>query len=69
MAYETWGNHTPLFHYSDSRQQYEDGKSKNTAHSDYVYNPINTYDMPVDIDLEVKSKELALFKYWNDFGT
>jgi len=25
--------------------------------------------MPVDIDLEAKSKELALFKYWNDFGT
>jgi len=69
MAYETWGNHTPLFHYSDSRQQYEDDKSKNTAHADYLYNPINTYDMPVDIDLEAKSKELALFKYWNDFGT
>ena len=69
MSYETWGNHNPLFHYSDSRQVYEDTASRNTAHADYLYNPINTYNVPVDIDLEAKSKELALFKYLNDFGT
>lgn len=63
MSYETWGDYTPLFHYSDSRRQYEDDTARLTAHADYVYNPINDYGFDVDIDLEAKAKELALFNY------
>ena len=63
MAYETWGDHTPLFHYSDSRRDHEDGTARITAHADYVYNSINDYGFEVDVDLEAKAKELALFNY------
>lgn len=62
MAYESWPT-TPLFHYSDSRRDHEDPTARITAHADYVYNPINDYGFDVDIDLEAKAKELALFKY------
>ena len=63
MAYETWGDYTPLFHYSDSKREYENDTARVTAHADYVYNLINDYGFNVDVDLEAKAKELALFHY------
>jgi len=33
------------------------------AHSDYIVEKINTYDMPIDIVIEAKAKELAVLKY------
>ena len=36
-------------------------KIKATAHADYVINEIDTYGLDIDVVLEVKAKELALF--------
>jgi hypothetical protein len=36
-------------------------KIRATAHADYVIEKINTYGLDIDIVLEVKAKELALF--------
>tara|TARA_B100000073_G_C23243526_1_gene375172 strand:+ start:83 stop:301 length:219 start_codon:yes stop_codon:yes gene_type:complete len=36
-------------------------KIKPTAHADYVINEIDTYGLDIDVVLEVKAKELALF--------
>lgn len=43
------------------KQKFE--KIKETAHSDYIFSEINTYDLDIDIVLEVKAKELALLEY------
>jgi UV DNA damage endonuclease len=66
-AYNTW-DVKPVFHYSSSRREKEDGTSKKEAHSDWVHEPINTYGKEVDIVLETKMKELAVEKYWKEFG-
>jgi len=68
MAYETWGNVRPVFHFSSSRCEYEDPAAKREAHADYIYEPINTYGKDVDIVLEAKMKEKALFRYYERFG-
>jgi UV DNA damage endonuclease len=68
MAYDTW-DVKPVFHYSSSRRENEDGTSKKEAHSDWVHEPINTYGKEVDIVLETKMKELAIKKYWEQFGS
>lgn len=67
-AHETWSVR-PVFHYSGSRKQYEDASAKREAHSDWVYEKINTYGKEVDIVLETKMKELSLLKYIEKYGT
>lgn len=54
-------------HHSNSRKDYEDSSVKATAHSDWYYTPFEAYDKDVDVVLECKKKELALFKYREDF--
>lgn len=61
-AYNTW-DVKPVFHYSSSRRQNEDATSKKEAHSDWVYEEINTYGRDVDIVLETKMKERSLLQY------
>ena len=64
LAISTWGNITPVVHYSESRSiEQEDDKIRPQAHSDYVYDYINTYDNRVDIMVEAKAKELAVLRY------
>ena len=64
MAYATWPDGvTPLFHYSESKAVNESVTCNPRAHADYVFGRINDYGVPVDIDLEAKMKDLALFKY------
>jgi UV DNA damage endonuclease len=64
LAAGTWPeNITPLFHYSESKNLNENVKGNPRAHADYVFNPINDFELTLDIDLEAKAKELALFKY------
>ena len=66
-AYNTW-HLKPVFHYSSSRRENEDSSYKKEAHADWVYEPINTYGKDLDIMLEAKMKELAVFRYWEQFG-
>jgi hypothetical protein len=37
------------------------------AHADYIYEYIKTYGLHLDIELEVKAKELALQKYLKQY--
>ena len=64
LAAATWGTTTPLFHYSESKQLNENVVCNPRAHADYVFNKIDDFGMTIDVDLEAKAKELALFKYW-----
>ena len=64
VAISTWGNIVPVVHYSESRNiEQEDDKIRPQAHSDYVYDYIDTYGNRVDIMVEAKAKELAVLKY------
>ena len=67
VAISTWPTDiVPVVHYSESRNiEQEDDKIKPQAHSDYVYDYINTYGRNVDIMIEAKHKELAVLKYLN----
>lgn len=63
LAATTWGDCTPVVHYSQSRSE-EAGCSriKPQAHSNSFWIPVETFGVKVDIMLECKYKEVALFK-------
>tara|TARA_Y100000589_G_C27130925_1_gene620552 strand:- start:50 stop:976 length:927 start_codon:yes stop_codon:yes gene_type:complete len=64
LAVSTWGNIVPVVHYSESRNiEQKDDKIRPQAHSDYVYDFIDTYGNRVDIMIEAKAKERAVTKY------
>jgi len=64
MAASTWGDVTPIVHYSESKALHEeDIKLKPQAHSDYIKSLPNTYGMNVDIMVEAKAKELAILPF------
>jgi UV DNA damage endonuclease len=67
MAYDTW-DVKPVFHYSSSRRDNEDPSSKREAHSDWVYEKINTYGKDIDIILETKMKEQSVLRYLETYG-
>jgi UV DNA damage endonuclease len=59
MAMSTWSDGIkPLVHYSESAP----GKIPQ-AHSDYIFEKINTYGHDLDIEVEAKMKELAVISY------
>ena len=64
MALATWPvGIRPVVHYSESRSdEHGDPRIKPQAHSDSYVRPINTYGFEMDIMLEAKHKEQALFK-------
>ncbi|GAB4026212.1 UV DNA damage repair endonuclease UvsE [Spirosoma gilvum] len=66
-AYSTW-DVRPVFHFSDSRQQYEDPKARKEAHADWLYTAPNTYGKEVDIVFECKMKEKALIAQNHTLG-
>lgn len=64
VAAETWPQGIkPLFHYSESKNINENVSGNPRAHADYVFSRIDDYGLDIDVDLEAKAKELALFKY------
>jgi len=67
LAGSTWPNNVrQCCHYSESRaKEKQDDKIRAQAHSDYIRNEINTYGHNLDIVIEAKAKELALFEYRN----
>lgn len=65
----TWGDITPVVHYSESRPlEQDDPTIKPQAHSDYIYNKIETYGLPVDVMVEAKMKEKAVQRYLELWG-
>jgi UV DNA damage endonuclease len=64
LAASTWGDVVPVIHYSESRPKEQgDPKIKPQAHSDYVYDYIETYGHEIDCMIEAKHKELAVIKW------
>ena len=65
LAISTWPEDiVPVVHYSESRSKEQlDESIKPQAHSDYVYDYIDTYGNKVDVMVEAKAKELAVKKY------
>ncbi len=59
-CHATWGDYTPLFHYSESRPG-----NNPRAHSDYAFNKFNTYGLDFDLDFELKMKDDAINQYAN----
>lgn len=64
LAATTWPKDiTQCCHYSESRQkEYLDERIRPQAHSDIIYEKINTYGLSPDIIVEAKLKEQAIFK-------
>ena len=68
MAVDSWPlGVRPQCHHSNSRKKYEDPTVKASAHSDWYYEPFDDCGFSVDVVLECKKKEIALFKYLKDF--
>jgi len=67
MAFESWGDTRPCFHYSESASEKEGSDKKPNAHSDYIYEKINDYGKNFDVVIEAKAKELALIEYKNKY--
>jgi UV DNA damage endonuclease len=65
LAYSTWSTRC-LTHMSSSKK-IEDIKGVATAHADFIYESIQTFGLDFDIEIEAKAKDLAVFKYRNDF--
>ena len=64
LAAGTWPEGiNPLFHYSESKNINENVQGNPRAHADYVFSRIDDFGLTLDIDLEAKAKEQALFKY------
>ena len=70
LAMSTWPEGiTPATHYSESRREEQgDDTIRVQAHSDYIYDKINTYGNDIDIMVEAKRKELAVKKYLEIHG-
>tara|TARA_B100000214_G_scaffold371049_1_gene346745 strand:+ start:2359 stop:3168 length:810 start_codon:yes stop_codon:yes gene_type:complete len=68
MAVESWPSEiTPQCHHSNSRKKYENCDVAKSAHSDWYYEPFKSMGHTLDVVLEAKMKEKALFKYMRDF--
>lgn len=68
MAADSWPiNITPQCHHSNSKKEFEDPSVVKSAHSTYYYKPFNSCGHTLDVVLESKGKERALFKYRKDF--
>ena len=65
LAISTWPEGiTPATHYSESRREEQgDDTIRVQAHSDYIYDKIDTYGNDIDIMVEAKRKELAVARY------
>lgn len=67
MAAESWPSGIrPTCHHSNSRLVHENN-GKINSHTDWYYEPFDNCGHAVDVVLEGKMKERALFKYQEDF--
>jgi UV DNA damage endonuclease len=70
LAVNTWPDAIrPIVHFSSSKRHHEDKNAADAAHADFIYEPALTYGHNVDIMLEAKAKEQAVFQYLHDFNT
>lgn len=67
LAVSTWGDIKPLCHHSSSKKLHEDATTTMQTHTDFLYEKFENFGIDVDIELECKMKDVALFKYRNDY--
>ena len=69
LAACTWENGVrPTCHYSDSKCiEADDPSIRPQAHSDYIFNRIDSHGLDLDIVLEAKAKERALMRYREEY--
>jgi UV DNA damage endonuclease len=65
LAFSTWKT-KPLIHMSSSKLN-ESASVRKTAHADYIYEPIQDFNLQFDVEIEAKAKDLAVIKYREDF--
>ena len=65
LAHSTWK--TRVLTHMSSPKTLEDTSGKNTAHADYIYEEIKTFGLDFDTEIEAKAKDLAVFKYRQQF--
>ena len=64
LASSTWPKGIrPLAHFSSSKKLNEDSSVIERSHADYLYDDIPEFGNLFDIEIEAKSKEIALLKY------
>lgn len=64
LAASTWGDVTPVVHYSESAALEENNsKIKPQKHSMYIVGPINSHGFNVHAMVEAKAKELTVLNY------
>jgi len=69
LASETWPRGIrQVCHLSNSAKIFEGKPVAVTAHSDYIHKPFNDCGLDVDVVVEAKAKELAVFDYIRKFG-
>lgn len=69
LASQTWASKhiKQLVHFSSCKTIHEDATQTNKrAHADYIYDNIDCYGLDLDVEIEAKAKELAVFKYKNE---
>lgn len=66
LAVSTWKT-KPICHHSSSKKIHEVASAKLEAHADFLYSKFDTCGLEVDIELECKQKDIALFRYRKDF--
>jgi UV DNA damage endonuclease len=54
----------PLCHHASSKKLFEDSTATLQSHADYIYEKFETFDISLDIELECKMKDIALFEYY-----
>jgi len=69
LAIDTWPrNVSPIVHFSSSKKRFEDPQALDTAHADFIYEPINLFGQTADIMLEAKAKERATMRFLEQMG-
>ena len=69
LAASTWPvGVRPVCHLSNSAKIFEGKPVAITAHSDYIHKPFNDCGLELDVVVEAKAKELAVFDYVRKFG-
>jgi UV DNA damage endonuclease len=68
LAATTWPiGIKPVTHYSSSKKNHEDPKATAQSHASYIYEKIEFHDLEIDVEIESKAKEKALFSYLEQF--
>jgi UV DNA damage endonuclease len=67
LAISTWDDIKPLCHHSSSKKLNEDTTTTIQTHTDFLYEKFENFGIDVDIELECKMKDIALFKYRTDY--